>query len=85
MLKYAVLLVALVVPTAALADEAAPVVIPAQLALAIVRHLSEGGTFASGNELAREIIAAANEPAEAAKREAELRAKIEAELKAKAK
>lgn len=60
----------------------APVTISGALAQAVVTHLTVGGTFSAGQNLAQQIIDASNAPAKAAADEKALRAKIEAELKA---
>jgi hypothetical protein len=59
------------------------VTLRAAVAFAIVRHLSQGGTRTDADELAREIVEAAEAPNVEADKEADLRKKIEAEMKAK--
>lgn len=60
-----------------------PVPVPPALLGAIYAHLQIGGTYAAGQELAREIQDLASAPQRDAAREAEIRKKIEDETKAK--
>jgi hypothetical protein len=60
-----------------------PIVMPSALVGAIYAHLQTGGTYAAGQELAREIQDIVSEPQRAATRESEFRKKIEDEAKAK--
>lgn len=84
-MKSILILAALLVSGVAFAQQPPqpPVTIPGPLAQAILAHLSGGGTYQAGAELARELIDAANAPQRDAMKEAEIRKRIEDEAKAK--
>lgn len=60
-----------------------PIPVPPALLSAIYAHLQMGGTYAAGQELAREIQDIASAPAREQAKEVEIRKKIEDEAKAK--
>lgn len=72
------------ISSVAVAQQPPPTIpVPQALLGAIYAHLQFGGTYAAGQELARELNEAGSAPQREAAKEAEIRKKVEDEEKAK--